>query len=104
MSWRRDPHSTTGNATRVAEGIGARLVTTPGILIRKADMPETTKAKKTGPSSPSTAARRGRKPQLPPDSDIARRAYELFMARGGQHGADVDDWLMATRELTQADR
>ena len=31
--------------------------------------------------------------------DVARRAYELFLARGAQHGADVNDWLAAEREL-----
>jgi hypothetical protein len=31
--------------------------------------------------------------------DIARRAYELYRARGGEHGADVEDWLQAEREL-----
>ena len=30
---------------------------------------------------------------------IARRAYELFLARGGAHGRDVEDWLQAEREL-----
>ena len=30
---------------------------------------------------------------------IAKRAYELFVARGGQNGHDVDDWLIAEREL-----
>jgi hypothetical protein len=32
--------------------------------------------------------------------DIARRAYELFLSRDGQHGRDVDDWLEAERQLT----
>ncbi len=31
---------------------------------------------------------------------IARRAYELFLARGGEHGHDVEDWLQAERELS----
>jgi heme oxygenase len=31
--------------------------------------------------------------------DVARRAYDLFLARGGQHGHDVDDWLEAERQL-----
>ncbi len=30
---------------------------------------------------------------------IQRRAYEIFLARGGWHGADVADWLAAEREL-----
>lgn len=31
--------------------------------------------------------------------DIRRRAYELFTARGGTHGYDIEDWLKAEREL-----
>ena len=30
---------------------------------------------------------------------IARRAFELYERRGRQHGHDVDDWLLAEREL-----
>jgi hypothetical protein len=33
-------------------------------------------------------------------TQIAMRAYELFCARGYQHGHDVEDWLAAERELT----
>jgi hypothetical protein len=33
-----------------------------------------------------------------PDS-IARRAYEIYQSRGGDHGADLDDWLEAERQL-----
>jgi len=32
-------------------------------------------------------------------SDIARRAYDLFLSRRGEHGHDVEDWLQAEREL-----
>jgi hypothetical protein len=32
-------------------------------------------------------------------SKIARRAYELYLARGGVHGRDVEDWLAAEQEL-----
>jgi len=34
--------------------------------------------------------------------EIAERAYELFMARGGSHGNDLDDWLRAESELLGA--
>ena len=30
---------------------------------------------------------------------IARRAYEIYTARGGTHGYDIEDWLKAEREL-----
>jgi hypothetical protein len=35
-----------------------------------------------------------------PPADIARRAFELYCARGCQHGADLDDWFRAERELS----
>ena len=33
-----------------------------------------------------------------PDA-VARRAYEIYQRRGGNDGADLDDWLAAEREL-----
>ena len=30
---------------------------------------------------------------------ITRRAHELFEARGGEHGRDLEDWLQAKSEL-----
>lgn len=33
---------------------------------------------------------------------IARRARELYEARGGEHGRDLDDWLAAEREIDAA--
>ena len=30
---------------------------------------------------------------------VARRAYELYLARGGADGQAMDDWLAAEREL-----
>jgi hypothetical protein len=37
----------------------------------------------------------------PTEDEIARRAYQLYEARGGAHGRDLDDWLQAERELRQ---
>jgi hypothetical protein len=34
--------------------------------------------------------------------DIARRAFELYCARGCEDGNDLDDWLSAERELRGA--
>ena len=36
------------------------------------------------------------------ESEIAARAYEIFLNRGASHGHDLDDWLQAERELTFA--
>jgi hypothetical protein len=33
------------------------------------------------------------------EHDIARRAYDLYLARDGEHGHHVEDWLQAEREL-----
>ena len=33
--------------------------------------------------------------------DIERRAYDLYLSRGGTHGYDMDDWLQAEYELRQ---
>ena len=33
---------------------------------------------------------------------IRERAYELFLARGATHGADLADWLEAEQELHAA--
>jgi hypothetical protein len=30
---------------------------------------------------------------------IEKRAYELFIARGGQHGYHFDDWIKAEKEV-----
>jgi len=31
--------------------------------------------------------------------EIRRRAYEIYLERGGQSGGEIDDWLQAEREL-----
>jgi len=30
---------------------------------------------------------------------IEKRAYEIYLARGGAHGLDEQDWLQAEREV-----
>jgi hypothetical protein len=32
--------------------------------------------------------------------NIARRAHELYLQRGGEHGKDVEDWVRAEKELS----
>jgi hypothetical protein len=34
-------------------------------------------------------------------AEIARRAYELYLERGCRDGQDLDDWLIAERELLE---
>jgi hypothetical protein len=33
------------------------------------------------------------------NDDVARRAYDLYLARGREDGHDVEDWLQAEQEL-----
>lgn len=35
----------------------------------------------------------------PSEEQIRLRAYELFLARGGDHGLDLSDWLLAETQL-----
>lgn len=43
---------------------------------------------------------RKQKKSIPSHEEIARRAYDLFLARGATHGHDVEDWVQAEQELT----
>jgi hypothetical protein len=50
-------------------------------------------------STTPTAPTRRRKVAAPDVGSIAERAFQLFAARGWQHGRDLDDWLQAETEL-----
>jgi hypothetical protein len=43
--------------------------------------------------------RRAAQPPTVTESEIARRAYDLYLARGRKDGHDVEDWLQAEHEL-----
>jgi hypothetical protein len=36
--------------------------------------------------------------------EIARRAYEIFQARGSDQGRELEDWLQAEREISERRR
>jgi hypothetical protein len=36
----------------------------------------------------------------PSGEEIARRAHELYVQRGGEPGKDVEDWVRAEKELS----
>jgi hypothetical protein len=38
----------------------------------------------------------------PTRDEIARRAYELYLLRGSEHGRDVEDWVKAKEQLSGA--
>jgi hypothetical protein len=37
----------------------------------------------------------------PSAEEIATRAHQIFLERGGEPGHDVEDWLQAERELSR---
>jgi len=59
--------------------------------------------KKPRVASGTTRTVRARRMPLPDHHEIAARAYQLFVQRGGEHGRDMEDWLVAERELRQPD-
>ena len=42
-------------------------------------------------------------PVAPSPEAIVARAYELYLARGGADGKDIDDWLKAEKDLRARD-
>jgi hypothetical protein len=58
------------------------------------DSPKPVRPSKKANGTPDSAT----EPFNSPD-EVARRAYEIYQRRGGNHGADLDDWLAAEREL-----
>jgi len=63
-------------------------------------------AKRSSTRAPASGSREPRtKPKslapscAPTHEEIARRAFELFVARGQADGSDVGDWLRAESEL-----
>ena len=38
------------------------------------------------------------------EEEIRLRAYEIYLARGAAPGRELDDWLQAERELTDANQ
>lgn len=61
---------------------------------------ETSKVASTPPAKAATASNTAAPARTGPTHEqIARRAYEIFMARDGQPGDPEQDWMQAEREL-----
>jgi hypothetical protein len=41
-------------------------------------------------------------PNQPREDKVRQRAHEIYLARGGQQGNEVSDWLAAEREFDGA--
>ena len=51
-------------------------------------------------SAGPTRRKKPEAPAPPSQEEIARRAHEISVARGGEPGHELDDWLQAERELS----
>jgi hypothetical protein len=51
-------------------------------------------------AAPTSTSRDRREPDW---EQVARRAYERFEARGGEHGRDQEDWFNAEQDLRRGE-
>jgi hypothetical protein len=58
-------------------------------------------AKTTDKGTAKRTSRRTTNVDGPTNEQIAQRAFELFLARGGEHGRHEEDWHRAERELRE---
>ena len=58
------------------------------------------KAKNNDSSERAEAQEQDRSLDLTREEKIRRRAYEIYLERGGEPGHDLEHWLQAERELT----
>ena len=58
------------------------------------------KAKNNDSSERAEAQEQDRSLDLTREEKIRRRAYKLYLERGGEPGHDLEHWLQAERELT----
>ena len=74
------------------------MVCEAGVALKKKKSPEVNGDR---PAAPRRARTRkvSSPPVAPTQEDVAYRAYLLFVQRGGEHGHDWEDWLLAEREL-----
>jgi DUF2934 family protein len=91
-----DEHDAEGSGIEQAEDSRPRasradivMTEDPGKKSRKASTRASSRSTKKQTTAPAQVTHR----------EVARRAYDLFLARGCEHGHDLDDWLQAEREL-----
>jgi hypothetical protein len=81
----------------IAEAV-VKPVATPVARPAPAAKPQATTLLGTQPTTTEAKVERPR-PTPVTDQQVALRAYELYLARGGRPGNPVADWLQAEREL-----
>lgn len=66
---------------------------------RKVQTSSSKPAQKKVATAPETAVAAAPAPRGPTQEQIARRAYELWLQHGQQHGREAEDWAQAERDL-----
>ena len=69
-----------------------------GLKTRKA---ANSKKKNPGPETTELNSAQVTRP-YPTHEDVKRRAYEIYLSQGRTNVRDLDNWLQAERELSQA--
>jgi len=69
-----------------------------GLKTRKA---ANTKKKNPAPETTEPNSAQVTRP-YPTHEEVQRRAYEIYLSQGQTGGRDLDNWLQAERELSQA--
>ncbi len=59
------------------------------------------KSKPRGVASTTPASKTSKKEITLTQEQIAKRAYEIWLARGCEHGHDAEHWVEAERQLRQ---
>ena len=90
-----------------AEGSGVEPAEDSRPRVSRADIVMTEGSRKKSEKASAPASSRSTKKRIAASAqvthgEVARRAYDLFLARGCEHGHDLDDWLQAERELRGA--
>ena len=91
-----DEHDAEGSGVVAAETSRPRAST---VDIGMTEDPKKKSKKASAPASSRSTRKRTTAPAQVTHREVARRAYDLFLARGCEHGHDLDDWLQAEREL-----
>jgi hypothetical protein len=72
---------------------------------KEAAMPKRESKKPAAKTGRQTSmAKRAKPSPQPTREDIERRAYEIYLERGGTEGSEMDDWLRAEQELQRRNR
>ena len=85
--------------TTTAKAVEAKAVETKAVETKAVETKAKTLEAKADAAAKAPVVEKAAK-AAPSREAIAKRAFELFVARGGQNGNAFEDWVRAERELT----